>query len=201
MIDPNNITKYDRTDKELEDFWIFCWFSKAANAKQLGDKLNSFFDHFDFVFEDMGLENLSRFQQIRVALRNDLLRDCLSDFKLGKYESFIKGFWDFQMLDLRECSLGELESIHGVGSKIARMFLLHSRPNQKYLCLDTHLLKEAKKLGIIENITPPNKKQYLEIEENFISYLLSLNPDIDFAKFDLNTWSNYANKTKQNKIK
>ena len=53
MIEPDKITNFNRTDKELEQFFVFVWFSKAAKAEQVAAKVNSFFDHLDSAFEDM----------------------------------------------------------------------------------------------------------------------------------------------------
>ena len=191
MINPTSITNFKRTDKELEQFFVFCWFSKAANAKQLGVKINNLFDHLDDACEDMDL-NLSPFGQLNYCLQSDLLKSLLEEFKVGKYEAFIKAFSSFGRLNLRTCSIEDVENIPGIGKKIARMFLLHSRHNQRYVCLDTHLMKEARKIGATDQITAPHGQKYLDIEEKMIKFLTDRYKYVDFAKFDLDCWKSYS---------
>ena len=57
MIDPSNITNFEREEDELQEFFIFCWFSKAAKADQVARKLNSLFSHLYAVRDDQELVN------------------------------------------------------------------------------------------------------------------------------------------------
>ena len=45
MIDPDDITKFDRTDFELLEFWLFCCIVAGKNSKVQAKKLDEFFMH------------------------------------------------------------------------------------------------------------------------------------------------------------
>lgn len=187
MIQPDKVTNFNRSYRELEEFAVFCWFCKAAKSEQVAAKLNALIEHLDDVIEEE-----SFFDQLKFVYQSDLLVEVLSDFKLGKYEAFRAAFLHLASVDLRTVSLFELMQVHGMGAKIARMFLLHSRPCQEFVCLDVHLLKEARNMGIdAPRQTPSKHERYLEIEEEMISKLKN-NGVTDFAKFDLDTWVSYA---------
>lgn len=42
MIDPNVLTKFDRTPDELLEFWLFCLFVRGKNADVQAKKLDEF---------------------------------------------------------------------------------------------------------------------------------------------------------------
>ena len=196
MIKPDAITNFARTESQLQQFYIFCWFSKAAKAEQLAPKLNSFFEDLDELCEEMqpDLAGATPFRQIWYVMNSgeDFLQDYLKQFKVGKYEAFAKGFFESLTLSLPDCSLEQLCAVSGIGKKIARMFLLHSRPSQKYICLDTHLLKEARLMGVDAPKQSPQDGRYEEIESEMISKLEKQGV-ADFAKFDLDKWTFHAN--------
>lgn len=185
MINCKEITKYNRSKEQLEQFFVFCWFSKAAKASHVEKKLNYLIEDVRDCLEDMGIEYKGFFNSLFLLSEWELLEEKLRDVKLGKYSSFLKAFPQFFLENLKEISLDELLNIHGVGQKIARMFLLHSRADQEYICLDTHLLKEANSRGI--DVTLP----YQDIESEFLE-MLKTEGIKDFAKYDLKTWVSYT---------
>ena len=42
LIDPKNITNYNRSDSELETFWLFCLFVAGKNSDTASLKLSQF---------------------------------------------------------------------------------------------------------------------------------------------------------------
>jgi thermostable 8-oxoguanine DNA glycosylase len=115
--------------------------------------------------------------------------------KLGQYNRIgnaFKGILQFKG-KLQTVTVAELESINGIGSKTARFFILHSRPNQKVAVLDTHILKWLDSLGYanVPKATPPPTKYYI-FESWFLQEAQARNMSV--ADLDLHIWKSYANK-------
>jgi len=92
-------------------------------------------------------------------------------------------------LDLKTCTLKDLESINGVGPKTARCFLMHSRPNQRLAGLDVHCLKFLKSKGHDVPSSTPTGKRYLELEKLFLTYADASGKSP--AEFDLECWNKF----------
>jgi endonuclease III len=89
-------------------------------------------------------------------------------------------------------TIEELESVYGVGSKTARFFVLHSRPDANVACLDTHILKWLNEKGYNVPKSTPSKKKYSEIEKLFLQEAIihQMTP----ADLHLTIWKSYATK-------
>lgn len=185
MIDPNYITNFSSTEKELQEvllFWI-CAAGKTAStaARNLDRLLNS-------------LEGGSPFEKIkRLGIKK--LPQTLKKFGIGCYNLKSKSMWELinSNLDLRTCSVEDLERIYGIGPKTARCFIIHSRRDvQQCAGLDTHILKFLRSKGHnVPKSTPSTKKQYKKFENIFLGYVKESGQSI--AEFDLNIWRYYAN--------
>ena len=116
---------------------------------------------------------------------------------IGCYNNKAKTFWQLANsgLDLSTCSTTELESIHGIGMKTSRCFIIHSRKDPKCAGLDVHILRYLKDKGYDVPTSTPTKKEYLRIEEIFLK--LAEQSEKTVAEFDLDIWKQYRNKTKQ----
>lgn len=80
------------------------------------------------------------------------------------------------------------ENIYGIGLKEAGHFLRNiGHSDNQIAILDRHILRNLKKANIIEEEKIKSKKDYLEIEDKFINYSLSLNIPAD--ELDLLFWS------------
>lgn len=183
MIDPTTITNFNQTGAELEEvllFWI-CVSGKTASvvARQLNDLLNS-------------LKGKSPFDKIKKVGENKL-PELLKSFGIGCYNSKSKSLWQIVNadLDLRTCTVDDLEKIHGIGRKTSRCFIMHSRPDAQYAGLDTHALKFLRDKGHnVPASTPASKRLYLEIEKLFLEYVKKSKKSV--AEFDLDIWRSYA---------
>lgn len=70
---------------------------------------------------------------------------------------------------LETCTPQELETIHGIGPKTSRFFILWTRPHESYAALDVHVLRWLKTMGYdVPRATPQSTKRYAEIEEQFL---------------------------------
>jgi len=130
-------------------------------------------------FEYLKRQNLSRF---------------LREHRTGQYnrtEKALKASFD---LDLKTCSLEELESIYGVGPKTARFFILHSRRDADCAVIDTHILKylQERVEEKLPKSTPTSMKIYHQLERLFLSFIRTEFPNLTVAEADLKVWSKYA---------
>jgi hypothetical protein len=190
MVDPENITHYNLTDDELEErilFWICAAGKNGKTAARCLEKLLSAISFSDY----------SPFTCIKVVAQSLMPRPLPYMLKwagIGCYTSKARSFFEIadSNLNLRTCSVEDLEQIYGIGMKTSRCFIMHSRPAARHAGLDTHVLKYLKAVGI-ENVptsTPSSKKQYLRLEKEFLKLADEANKKP--ADFDLEIWNSYA---------
>jgi thermostable 8-oxoguanine DNA glycosylase len=182
MIDPANITKYNRTIPELEELALFCIAVAGKNAATTARNLDKF----------VGGNILSPFEIIRnYDMRS--LPSVLKKYGFGCYNLKAKGFLTIAKsgIDLRACTLEELVPIPGIGFKTATLFLLHTRENSNHACLDVHILKWLSDLGYdVPKQSPQSLKKYSEIENIFLDICKKNN--ISPTVLDLGIWNVYS---------
>lgn len=184
LIDPAAPISFNRTDEELELFWLFCGVVAGKTAKVQAQKLARFLER---------LPGTTPFVRIEQARLDGQLVTMLMRAKLGQYRRlgpFMTQSAARLAGKLKTCTLGDLESIHGVGPKTARMFLMFTRPNQRYAALDTHVLKHLKAEGYDVPKVTPSGKRYLELEQTFLG--LADASGMSVADYDLMIWKRYA---------
>ena len=193
LVDPVNITKYDCTDFELELLALF-WICAAGkngitSARCLNDLLSGWCPSADMV-----KANPSPFDIIGFINHNALLAEEMRQCGIGCYNNKAKSFMSLfnARLNLKTCTVEDLEAIHGIGPKTARCFLIHSRPNQKYAGLDTHLLKFLRDKGHVVPKSTPTGKKYKQLESVFLDYVEQSGMSV--ADYDLQIWNYYRNK-------
>ena len=193
-IDPYNITKFDRTEEELQLFLLFCIVVAGKTAYIQAEKLEQFLCSVNKRL--MMPENAKPFQTIKSAEQHGILFEEIKLAKLGQYKKIFSGF---KYISEREYNLNRmtpkiLEEIPGVGMKTSRFFLLHSDTfyKDKIAILDTHILKFIK-----ENIddrapksTPVIPITYKFWEDRFLFWCEQ--NDKNVADFDLEVWKSYA---------
>ena len=193
-VDPYNITKYNRTEAELECFLLFCIVVAGKTAYIQARKLDEFLTSVNKRL--MMPEHVNPFQSLKSAEQHGILMEEILKAKLGQYKKIYNGF---KYISEREYNLNRmtpqlLECIPGVGMKTSRFFLLHSDKfyKDKIAILDTHILKFIK-----ENIddkapksTPTIKVTYKYWEDVFLYWCECNNKNV--ADFDLEVWKSYA---------
>jgi hypothetical protein len=197
MITPTTITNYNRTEAELEEFLMFAILVAGKSAEQQAIKLDLFLKQQQYANSVSLGHGWTPFEELKLQIQNDYLDGNMRRFKLGQYKRITNAFKGILDLKgrLKSVTIEELEAIKGIGSKTARFFILHSRPDAKVAVLDTHILKWLKEKGYnVPKSTPP-KKKYAEIELLFLQEAIfhQLNP----ADLDLEIWKSYANKPKK----
>jgi thermostable 8-oxoguanine DNA glycosylase len=190
MITPTSITNYNRTEAELEEFLMFAILVAGKGAEQQAKKLDAFLKDK----KTLGLpSDTTPFEYLEYLIKGNLLTHVMMKHKLGQYKRLLIAFLGIVRFkgNLKSVTIEELESIKGIGSKTARFFVLHSRPNQRIAVLDTHILKYLKSMGHPVPKTTPSKFKYKVIEEWFLRIADSMNMSV--ADFDLHIWKSYAN--------
>ena len=202
MIDPYNITNYNRTEGELQKFLLFCIVVAGKTAYIQAQKLEEFLIS---VNERLMLpEHVDPFKSLISADQHGILFEEIKKAKLGQYKKIYSGFKFITQKDynLNRMTPKILEEIPGVGMKTSRFFLLHSDIfyKDKIAILDTHILKFIK-----ENIddrapksTPVIPLTYRFWEDMFLNWCNNNNKNV--ADFDLEVWKSYARKKNEQTI-
>lgn len=184
MIQPHAITNYSRTDYELQEFLLFCICVTGKSSEQQSKKLEI------FLAGHCGIGGMLPFEMIRMYGYTGVYCN-LESVKMGQYKRITKAFCALAdaNLDLRTCTVEDLEKIHGFGMKTARFFLTHSRPNQEYAILDVHILRHMREdLGIpTPKATPTNPLKYYALEEKLLVIVRASGKS--YAEYDLEVWS------------
>jgi thermostable 8-oxoguanine DNA glycosylase len=191
MIDATKITNFKATDYQLEEMILFWILASGKNGVTSAKCLNGFLNLWSLKLGDM---SLSPFEIMQEVDEKGILSNELKTFGIGcnnVKSNYIRDLINSN-INLRTCTVDDLEKIKGIGPKTARCFLIHSRKNQQYAGLDTHILKFLKDKGHSVPKATPTGKKYKELEQIFLS--LVKESDKSVAQFDLDVWNEYRNK-------
>ena len=202
MINPYQITNYNRRSSELEEFLLFCIVVAGKTAYIQAQKLEDFLVSVNKRL--MMPENINPFQTLKSAEQHGILMEEILKAKLGQYKKIYSGFKYIcsNQYDLNKMTPELLEKIPGVGMKTSRFFLLHSDSfySDKIAILDTHILKFIK-----ENIddkapksTPTIRVTYKYWEDRFLFWCEQNNKNV--ADFDLEVWKSFARTKPEEKV-
>ena len=110
------------------------------------------------------------FDALRAWKQAGTLDSHLREIRSGSYKRLTQCFEEICNLDAQHITCEELESIHGIGPKTARFFLMWTNPSVRYAALDTHILKYLTTLGHkAPKSTPPSGPVYRRLEIAFIA--------------------------------
>ena len=193
MIDPSNITNYELSDSELEEhllFWILVAGKTAKTTAVMLEKLIS-------KMRTACPRNMSPFGLIRYLHSHSKnphwLAMWMKETGIGCYKNKARGFIEvaYSNLNLKTCTVEDLEKVHSIGLKTSRCFVIHSRKNAQHAGLDVHVLSYLKDKGYdVPKQTPASKKKYLELEGLFIK--LANRSGMPLSEFDLKIWRKYS---------
>lgn len=120
------------------------------------------------------------FDVVRQKCATGKLRAWLEAAGTGNYSKMEKAFreivllWD-QGLDLRTCTPEELETVHGLGRKTSRFFIVWTRENANVAALDVHVLRWLREKGYnAPRNTPASAKKYAALEQAFLKEAAAL---------------------------
>ena len=187
-INPKKITDFNRTKADLELFAIFAVCVAGKKAQQTADKVN---DHFRDT--ETPTKRLTPFETIKSLVKIRVFGAYLQIAKVGQYKRIYRALRDLAEsgIDLKTCTVEDLEAIHGIGPKTSRFIIMHSRPNQRLATLDTHILRWMRDQGIdTPKATPQSKKLYQKLEQKFLT--LCDKCAILPSQLDLKIWKQYS---------
>ena len=187
-INPKKITNFKRTKEDLELFAIFAVCVAGKKSQQTADKVN---EHFRDV--QTPTKQLTPFETIKSLIGANIFGGYLQHARFGQYKRIYRALRDLaeSSIDLKTCTVEDLEAIHGIGPKTSRFIIMHSRPNQRLATLDTHILRWMRDQGInTPKATPQSKKLYKELEEKFLT--LCDKCAILPSQLDLKIWKQYS---------
>ena len=191
MIDPSKITNFNLSDKELEETVIFWVLVAGKPARTTSRLLQNLLDHLHERYDE------KTFSPFKVIAKYDYynpgkLESLLKDFGFGCQKAKAKSLRSLIScgFDFRTCTVEQLESIHGIGMKTSRCFIMHTRANARHAGLDTHVLKWLRYLGYDAPKSTPSKGEYLELEKVFVQIADLLGTPT--ALLDLTIWNAYS---------
>ena len=185
-IAPTAITNFNRTQDELETFWIFSILVAGKDSDQTSRKVGQLLSRRG---------ELSPFEYLR--LNENAIHNLLVANKVGQYGRIERALRESLNLDLRTASVAELMNVFGVGAKSARFFVLHSRSNCDCAVLDVHILRWMRKRGIETPEQTPSGKKYLELERVFLALIRGEFPNVPVAQVDLLIWATESGRITQ----
>lgn len=189
LVDPTDVTRFDRDIFDLQLFWLFCISVAGKTAVQQAKVLENFLRDGRAEFPGF----TTPFQVVSVMSMSGILLDRIKESRLGQYTKLEKAFSQSLGKNLTTCTIEDLETIHGVGAKTARYFILHTRKDQRIACLDTHVIRHMRDLGLTtQKGTPPSGPKYRALEAKFLK--LADASGMSVADFDLMIWNKYARK-------
>ena len=187
-INPKKITDFNRTKADLELFAVFAVCVAGKKAQQTADKVN---EHFRDV--QTPTKQLTPFETIKSLIGANIFGGYLQHARFGQYKRIYRALRDLaeSSIDLKTCTIEDLDAIHGIGPKTSRFIIMHSRPNQRLATLDTHILRWMRDQGIeTPKATPQSKKLYKELEDKFLT--LCDKCAILPSQLDLKIWKKYS---------
>jgi hypothetical protein len=199
MIDPCNVTKYDRENHELEEFLMFSMLAAGKNADDAAlktDRMNR------LLLEELVLKQWGHYIDGKLSGPLDACRSLdhsnvirlMKQARTGKYKVLSRGFIQagYIALDVPDHNtlIKKLLGVSGISLKTARFYLVHTNRKARYAVIDTHILKYLRLYGVevpdkVSKVTP---KKYLELEKRWLAITDKAFPNQTIAERDIHIW-------------
>lgn len=180
-INPKQVTNKNRTDAQLQAFWVFCIVVAGKNS-----------DYASRVVGKMLGKTDNPFEYFR-SLGEHGIHNALVANKVGQYGRITRAIKESLLLDLRQSTFHDLRSIFGVGPKTANFFLLHTREGYEGVVLDTHILKFLRDHEVdAPKQTPQDEEVYERLSSLFRYISAAQYPHLSVADRDLLIWREYS---------
>lgn len=188
MINPAEVTNYNRTQYELEEFILFCINVAGKKSAIEAPKLEVFIERAKNITKET-----TPFNCIRKLIKLGRLQEIMHWAKLSPYSQRFNSYVAVVAIkDLQTVTLNRLLQVPGVGLKTARFFLSHSREDFDEPMLDTHILRFLRDQGYsgAPKSTPSNVGIYNYYANVFKMFARTLGKSV--TDLDLEIWKKYS---------
>ena len=188
MINPAEVTNYNRTQSELQEFLLFCINVAGKKSSIEAPKLEVFLQRA----KDITKES-SPFNCIKKLIQLGRLQEIMHWAKLSPYKQRYNSYVDAVKLgDLQKVTMNRLLQVPGIGLKTARFFLSHSREDFDEPMLDTHILQFLRDNGYrnAPKSTPSNLGVYNYYANIFKMFARVSGKSV--TDLDLEIWKQYS---------
>lgn len=195
MVNPSEVTNYNRTHSELQEFLLFGINVAGKKSSIEAPKLERFLVALKDLYEDFLLsgQTPSPFNLIRYAWAEGTLQGLMKDHGIAPHTQRFNSYCDvIKISDLYCVSLQRLLQVRGIGLKTARFFLSHSREDFDEPMLDTHILNFLRDQGYksAPKTTPQNPSVYHQYSSIFKDIARQLGKSV--TELDLQVWKQYS---------
>jgi len=195
-IDPDDITDFHLSKNRLEKVLLFWVCAAGHGGHQSSRALEKFLYLVNTWLRERDISpKKSPFAAMRQmdSLQNDpeWIQKFMALSGIGCHKNKSRAFREiiYSGINLRKCTVNELEGLRGIGPKTARCFLIHSRPDQQYAGLDTHILHYLRDQGFDAPKTTPLGRKYRQLEIEFLRLAREAGKTV--AELDLEIWLRY----------
>jgi thermostable 8-oxoguanine DNA glycosylase len=188
MINPAEVTNYNRTQYELEEFILFCINVAGKKSAIEAPKLEVFIERAKNITKES-----TPFNCIRKLIKLGRLNEIMHWAKLSPYAQRYNSYVAVAKIKgLETVSLNRLLQVPGIGLKTARFFLSHSREDFDEPMLDTHILRFLRDQGYTDapKSTPSNENTYHYFANIFKNIARQLGKTV--TDLDLEIWKQYS---------
>ncbi len=188
MINPAEVTNYNRTQSELEEFILFCINVAGKKSAIEAPKLEVFIERAKNITKES-----TPFNCIRKLIKLGRLNEIMHWAKLSPYAQRYNSYVAVAKIkDLQTVTLNRLLQVPGIGLKTARFFLSHSREDFDEPMLDTHILRFLRDQGYTDapKSTPTNENTYHYFANIFKNIARQLGKSV--TDLDLEIWKQYS---------
>jgi len=197
MINPAEVTNYNRTQSELQEFILFCINVAGKKSSVEAPKLEVFLERAKDVTakhrKSELMKDASPFDCIRALIKLGRLNEIMHWAKLSPYAQRYNSYVAVSKIkDLQTVTLNRLLQVPGIGLKTARFFLSHSREDFDEPMLDTHILHFLRDQGYTDapKSTPSNENTYFYFANIFKNIARQLGKSV--TDLDLEIWKQYS---------
>ena len=188
MINPAEVTNYNRTQDELQEFILFCINVAGKKSSIEAPKLEVFIQRAKDITKET-----SPFNCIKKLIKLGRLNEIMHWAKLSPYAQRYNSYVAVSKIkDLQTVTLNSLLHVPGIGLKTARFFLSHSREDFDEPMLDTHILQFLRDQGYTDapKSTPSNENTYHYFANIFKNIARQLGKSV--TDLDLQIWKQYS---------
>jgi thermostable 8-oxoguanine DNA glycosylase len=184
MVKPTEVTNFERSERELEIFLLYCILVAGKSAEQTAAKLTKLLAQAP--------EGVSIFTWLNEShdLHNLLVANRIGQY--GRIERAISGVAFLACCashSLRTITVSSLEAVPGIGPKTARFFKLHTDPTFEGAVLDVHVLAWLREHHVDAPKATPSGAKYLALESIFLGMSAAYFPGLTPAERDLFIWT------------